>query len=170
MTPRIPLLVAVAIGGSVQSAFACFAAGQHPNALVKNSDVIVRVRALAVTDAPTPSSILLGVTSLVHLGVLEQLKGETLFSLTVTGTLSDRADMNDKPVPYVVVRGGGLGGGCHAYNYQHGGEYLLLLKKVDGKLTPYWAPRGATNEQINGEHDPWVAWVRRQLGSIRLKG
>ena len=170
MTLRISLLVAVTLVGGVRPALACLAAGQHPYALVKNSDVIVRVRASAVTDAPTPSSILLGVTSLVHLGVLEQIKGETLFSLTVTGTLSDRADMNDKPMPYVVVRGGGLGGGCHAYNYQRSGEYLLLLKKVDGKLTPYWAPRGATNEQISGAHDPWVAWVRRQLDSIRQKG
>ena len=170
MKLRISLLVAWIIVGGVESAFACFAAGQHPYALVKNSDVIVRVRASAVSDAPAPSSILLGATSLVHLGVLEQLKGETLFSLTVTGTLSDRADMNEKPVPYVAVRRGGLGGGCVAHNYQHGGEYLLLLKKVDGKLTPYWAPLSPTNEQISGEHDPWVAWVREQLESIRQKG
>lgn len=170
MTLRISLLVAWIIVGGVESAFACFAAPTDPYTLVRNADVIVRVRASAVSDAPGTSSTRMGAESLVHLSVLEQLKGEALFAIPVAGTLSDRPDVNDKPVPYGMVRRGGLGGGCYAHNYQQSGEYLLLLKKVDGKLTPYWAALSATNEQINGEHDPWVAWVRRQLDSIRQKG
>ena len=77
--------------------------------------------------------------------------------------------MNDLPVPYARVRPGGRGGGCDARNYQRNGEYLLLLKRVDGQLTPYWAAHGATNEQVTGADDPWVAWVRQQLESIPQK-
>jgi hypothetical protein len=170
MTLRISLLVAVTIVGGVQPALACFAAPRDPYTLVRNADVIVRVRASAVSDAPDPSSTRVGAEALVHMSVLEQLKGEVLFAIRVPGTLSDRPDMNERPVPYGMVRRGGLGGGCFAHNYQHGGEYLLLLKKVDGQLTPYWAALSATNEQTTGEHDPWVAWVRQQLESIRQKG
>ena len=177
MTLRVAVLVAVAMAGGVHSAFACFLLRGDPHALVREADVIVRARASAVSDQPAPSSIRSESRRLVHFGVLEQLKGEALlfgedllFSVTAEGTLTDRPDMNPKPVPYGMVRPGGSGGGCHAFNYQHGGEYLLLLKRVDGKLTPYWASLGATNEQISGEHDPWVAWVRQQLESIRQKG
>jgi hypothetical protein len=131
MTLRIGLLVTVAIVGGVQSALACFAAPTDPHTLVRNADVIVRVRASAVSDAPSTSSTRMGAESLVHLGVLEHLKGEALCAITVAGTLSDRPDVNERPVPYGMVRRGGLGGGCYAHNYQHGSEYLLLLKKVD---------------------------------------
>jgi hypothetical protein len=170
MPLRIIFLVTVAIVGSVQSAIACLLTRTDPHALVRDADVIVRVRASALSDAPGPSSTRLGLESLVHLGVLEQLKGEALFAITVAGTLSDRPDVNERPVPYGMVRRGGWHGGCFARNYQHGGEYLVLLKRVDGKLTPYWAPLGATNEQITGERDPWVVWVSDQLESVRRSG
>ena len=68
-----------------------------------------------------------------------------------------------------MVRPGGRGGECFARSYQRDGEYLLFLKKVDGKLTPYWAALRATNEQITGAHDEWVTWVRRQLESVSEK-
>ena len=74
--------------------------------------------------------------------------------------------MNNLPVPYVMVRPSGRAGACFARSYQRDGEYLLFLKKVNGKLTPLLGlALGATNEQITGADDPWVAWVRQQLAS-----
>jgi hypothetical protein len=99
----------------------------------------------------------------IRLGVVEVLKGEVQFTAEVSGTLANHPDMNNLPVPYGMVRPGGRGGGCFALSYQRDGEYLLFLKRVNGKLTPYWAALGATNEQITGADDPWVAWVRQQL-------
>jgi len=32
------------------------------------------------------------------------------------------------------------------------------------KGTPYWTPLSPTNEEVSGLDDPWVVWVKRQLG------
>ena len=93
------------------------------------------------------------------------------FTLTVSGTLTDHPDRNDRAVPEWTVRPGGRGGECFARSYQRDGEDLFFLKKVDGKLTPYWAALSATNEQITGAHDEWVTWVRGNLNpSVRSRG
>ena len=162
MTHRIALLVAATILADVQSAFACFAGPRSPGSLVTDADVIVRAQVLGLTEAPTSPLVLLP-NSWIRLGVMEVLKGEVQFTLTVSGTLTDHPDMNDRAVPYWMVRPSGRGGGCFARTYQRDGEYLFFLKKVDGKLTPYWAALSATNEQITGADDPWVTWVRQQL-------
>jgi hypothetical protein len=100
--------------------------------------------------------------------ILEQLKGEThLFDLSVSGTLTAHPDFNDQSVPCGMVRPDGRGGGCFAESYQQGGEYLVFLKTQDGMLTPYWAALSVTNEQIRGADDPWVTWVRQQIGAGR---
>ena len=162
MAHRIALLVAATILAGVQSAFACRGAPGDPRLLVSDADVIVRARVWRQTDAPASPSPPWAETS-IRLGVVDVLKGEVQFTVDVSGALANHPDMNDLPVPYVMVRPGGRAGACFARSYQRDGEYLLLLKKVNGTLTPYWAPLGATNEQITGADDPWVAWVRQQL-------
>jgi hypothetical protein len=78
--------------------------------------------------------------------------------------------MNPSPVPYGTVKPSGLRGACFAETYQKNGEYLLLLKRVDGVLTPYWAPLSATNEQIVGPQDKWVVWVKEELLRVAKAG
>jgi hypothetical protein len=41
--------------------------------------------------------------------------------------------------------------------------YLLLIPRVNGAPTPYYAALGATNEQLFGADDRWLAWVREQI-------
>lgn len=166
MARRIALVVVAMIASSVQSALACWGPQGHPRSWVSDADVIVRARVWRLTEAPAATSAVRTLETLVRFGVVEVLKGEVQFTVSVTGTLTERSDMNDLRVPYAMVRPGGRAGACNARNYQRDGEYLLLLKKVDGKLTPYWAALGATNEQVTGADDPWVTWVRQQLESV----
>jgi hypothetical protein len=169
MTSRILLLVNAVIVTSVHPALACFQVQGAPRTWVSDADVIVRVRVVSATDVSGSSSIRSNGERSIRFQILEQLKGDVLFDIAVPGTLTDRSDTNDRPVPYGMVRPDGRRGECFARTYQLGGEYLLLLRTVGGTLTPYWAPLGATNEQIRGEHDPWVDWVREQIGSGRQK-
>jgi hypothetical protein len=78
-------------------------------------------------------------------------------------------DFNPAPVPYPAVRPAGQRGSCFAEEYRRGGEFLLLLKRTAGHLTPYWAALAPTNEQIRGADDRWVRWVReaRRLAGPR---
>jgi hypothetical protein len=169
MAHRIALLVVAIIVSGLQSAFACGGQQGYPRSWVSDADVIVRARVWRLPEAPDATSGVRTAETLVRFGVLEVLKGEVQFTVSVPGTLTERSDMNDRPVPYAMVRPGRRGGECVARNYQRNGEYLLLLKKVDGKLTPYWAALGATNEQVTGANDPWVTWVRKQIESIPKK-
>ncbi len=169
MVHRIALVVVAMIVSSVQSAFACWGPQGYPRSWVNDAEVIVRARVWRLTEAPAATSAVRTLETLVRFGVVEVRKGEVQFTVSVTGTLTERSDMNDLPVPYAMVRPGGRAGACAARNYQRDGEYLLLLKKVDGKLTPYWAALGATNEQVTGADDPWVTWVRQQLESLPKK-
>jgi hypothetical protein len=164
MVRATPILVAGMLLGGVESASACYAIAGHPAAWVREADSIVRVRALEAVPAHEATAAS-GSRTLVTFEILEVLKGDTLFALSVTGTISGRSDFNDRPVPYGMVRPGGRGGGCFAQTYQAGGEYLLLLRKREGELTPYWAPLGATNEQLRGSDDLWLTWVRGELAA-----
>jgi hypothetical protein len=165
MVRRVAFLTTATLVMSVHAAFGCFLLQGAPRTWVGDADVIVRALVSDITDGPSSFPIERG-EELIRFVILEQLKGETLFSIAVPGILTDRPDMNDTPVPYGMVRPAGRGGGCFARTYQRRGEYLLLLKKVDGRLTPYWASLGATNEQIRDKNDPWVMWVRQQLAAI----
>lgn len=80
------------------------------------------------------------------------------------GSLVDRDDFNQDPVPYRMVRPAGQRGDCFASEYRLGREYLFLLKKdAGGLLTPWWAALAPLNEQISGREDPWLRWVRERL-------
>lgn len=80
------------------------------------------------------------------------------------GSLVDRDDFNEDPVPYRVVRPAGQRGDCFASEYRLDREYLFLLKRdTGGLLTAWWAPLAPLNEQISGPGDPWLRWVRERL-------
>lgn len=83
--------------------------------------------------------------------------------LVFPGTIVEQSDFNEGSVPYQMVRPSGQRGDCYAREYRVDGEYLFLLRDDEGTLTPYWVPLAPTNEEIRGEDDPWVAWVRDRL-------
>jgi len=83
--------------------------------------------------------------------------------ITVEGELTDRDDPNDRPASYGFVRPLGRGGDCFARYYRRGGEFLMFCRVTNGRLNPYWASLGATNEQLFGPDDKWLAWVRREI-------
>jgi hypothetical protein len=136
--------------------------GYDPVALVAASTVIVRARADSI--APSEHTRPPGPRDLVHFTVLEVIDSGAVSvprHLAFIGYLSQKADFNPRPVPYRWVRPDGLRGACHAYTYQQGGEFLLLLKgDTPDAMTPYWAAHQPTNEQVRGAGDPWMAWVR----------
>ncbi len=136
-------------------AFACNAATPASLAsyTVKNADAIVRAAAIEFIEEKG-----------VKLRVEEILKGKDIPStLIFKGYLTDRDDFNSRPVPYDHVRAAGAGP-CYAYEYKHQAEYLLLLKRKDGELTPYWQPLAPTNEQLRSPNDEWLKWVKENLG------
>lgn len=89
---------------------ACFSGGAAPRDLIRDADVIVRVRAVDTSTDQAMSPLDRPVTTVRFL-ILEQLKGEErLFDL--------------------AVRGAGRST-CFADTYQRGGEYLMFLKLLD---------------------------------------
>jgi hypothetical protein len=134
-----------------------------PEAWVRDADIIIRARAASAVEPEGASALAPYDEKVVTFDVLEVLKGAPLFSFTVRGLIIQEPDFNRWPVPYKSFRG--AGGACFARTYQLGGEYLLILKEVGGKLTPYWASSAATNEQLRGVDDPWLQWVRREVKS-----
>jgi hypothetical protein len=113
-----------------------------------------------------------GSSTQIRFAILELLKGR-LPSPTIefNGSLMDRDDRNDHPVPYNFIRPGGRGGNCFALAYRAGAEYLLLLRRGEhpsyaqpNDLTPYWAPLSPTNEQLfGGASDAWFVWVSQEV-------
>lgn len=103
----------------------------------------------------------------VAFDVREVLKGDSVpRSLIVEGTVSDTNDFNDHSVPYTGVRPQGRRGSCFAHIYKRGGQFLLLLARDEsGRFTPYWDPLSPVNEQITGKSDPWLKWVRDEIGA-----
>ena len=100
----------------------------------------------------------------VRFDVLEVVKGpRSVREVVLQGALVGESDFNERPVPYGMVRAAGQRGSCFAYDYQREGQFLLLLRERDGLLTPYWSALSPTNEQIRGEEDPWLVWVRAQV-------
>ena len=132
-----------------------------PADLVSQADVIARVRALPGDDPGARNAWIL-----VKFSVLSVLKG-TLADKEIgfSGYFEDRDDFNTGSAPYTFVRRGGTHGDCYARNYRENREYLLFMRKSPsgGALTPYWAALKPANEQIQGENDLWVTWVRGQL-------
>ena len=138
----------------------------------RDAEVVARVRAQGLSSTPGRPGVMAESPTQVRFEVLDILKG-SLPSATIefNGSLKERDDRNDRPVPYDFIRPGGRGGNCFALEYRPGAEYLLLLRR--GKhpsyaqpddLTPYWTALAPTNEQLfGGASDAWFVWVSRQL-------
>lgn len=141
----------------------------HIEKMVREAEVVVR--AVAVDSLPRlpydsmpPEEVVAVDRSEIRFRPTEVLRGPFPTSeFTYRGIVADEDDFNTLPVPYRVVRSSGQRGDCYAKDYRQGGEYLFLLKRRDDALTPHWFPLGPTNEQIRGDDDPWLEWVREQL-------
>jgi hypothetical protein len=155
-------------------ASACTAIMGTPTTWLRDSEAIVRVRALEELGnrrqgSPQQLRDMGRATgrefdTKIRFQVLEVLKGNGVGRLLeFEGMFTDRDDRNDGPVPYTFVRNQGRGGNCFAYTYKQGLEYLLILGARNGGLTPYWQTLAATNEQLSDANDQWLAWVRAQL-------
>jgi hypothetical protein len=145
--------------------------GYDPVPLVASAQVIVLARADSVSGATPQPRTRPGYYTWVHFTVLEVIDSGAMqipASIRVSGQLSDSADFNTLPVPFRWVRRDGQRGSCFAYSYQKGGEFLLLLQgtTVDS-LNPYWSALTPTNEQVRGNNDPWVRWVREARRASR---
>ena len=136
---------------------------------VRRADVIVHAVAMRDRTGAAADSVGLDddVPGWLEFQVVAVLKGRNVpAKLYIQGFLMAMDDFNREPVPYRHQRGGWSGGACYPYGYRRGGEFLLLLRKVRGRLTPYYAS-APTNEQVRGADDPWVLWVRARLAAAR---
>ena|SRR5687768_944091 len=139
-----------------------------PEEIVRGSDAIVR--AIAVEYARPPKDPTIWTTgepdSQVRFRTIEVVKGRDVPSVIVLpGYIDDRDDFNDVKVPYTFVRPGGRHGSCFANSYRQGAEFLLMLKKrADDSYTVNWYALGPVNEQLRSAEDPWLLWVREQVG------
>jgi hypothetical protein len=134
--------------------------------LITRADVIVRATALQYVKTPREQMVELDFSSNgnIQFKVEEVLKGEGIpASLTIEGLLSVVDDFNDDPVPYDRVRPGGRHGSCEVYSYKKDAQFLVFLRKEEGKLTPYWASMSPTNEQLRSPDDAWLKWVKEYL-------
>ena len=157
------LVICAGLWGQGQALWACSAQVIPVDAMVDGSEVIVRAR--VVSSTPDQGND----RGTIHLEVLETLKGAWTGSpLSVEGRLNDYPARTARPVPYDLLdcsRAAGCGG-CFAYDYKEGAEYLLFLKEAN----PYWAPLSPTNEEVSGSDDPWVVWIRGALQEGTTEG
>ena len=130
-----PLLVLALLSLAVP-AWPCSVVGPLPSAerLVGDAEVIARVRVEGLSSALGDADpVLAGSPTKVQFAVLELLKGNLPSStIEFNGSVTNRDDRNDRPVPYDFVRPQGRGGNCFALAYRAGAEYLLLLRRVTG--------------------------------------
>ncbi len=142
---------------SAPPAHACSARLQPVQQVLRESEVILRAKVRFAAPAPSP------IQGRVTFDVLEVIKGHFADRrLTVAGRMTDVSPSRQRQPPYQQLdcsRAGGCGG-CFAYDYRDGAEYLLMLKGG----APYWASLAPTNEEVSGAQDPWVLWVKSQLG------
>ncbi len=153
-------LICAALFLAPSGAEACSAARLlGPEELVRTADAVVRVRAIGSLAAADPTA---WPPESVRLELLEVLSGTVSGrELVLPGRIRDYAATRERRLPYDGVdcaRAGGCGG-CYAYDYKLGAQYLLLLKRN----SPYWAALAPSNEEIGGSSDPWVVWVRQRL-------
>ena len=160
------LLSLVSFSG--HATYGCRVPKTPPLKLVSESEFIVRVTAVKYVLEPVGDIRSLNTPSNaeIEFRVEEVLKGKDVpATLTLFGYLTDKDDYNDVPVPYDFVRPNGRGGSCQAYEYKHGAEFLLFLKKRENRfiLQPYGlAP---TNEQLRSKDDQWLIWVRESVSA-----
>ncbi len=122
--------------------------------MVDSASQIVRARAISADS----------LVQTVTFEPLEWIRGAkaNAVSLALYGIAVDRDDLNDSPVPYQMVRPAGQRGDCFAREYRLGAQYLLLLQDRPRSNTIQWWPLAPVNEQLRGEDDPWLAWVRER--------
>ena len=133
---------------------------------VDSAEVIVRARAVAESGRSlSPNSVY---ESHIRFEVLERIRGpDALRSIVLQGYAVLRDDFNRDTVPYTMIRSAGQRGECDAREYRLEAEYLLILARPYGELTPHWKPLAPFNEQVRGDADPWVVWVRRVASGNR---
>jgi hypothetical protein len=129
--------------------------GPAPGDVVRAAHVIVRARAEA--QATTRQGVRFSV-----LAVLKGAMNESGNPLEIAGSLTDADEFNEHPVPYPVVRSSGRSR-CFARSYKTGAEYLLMLRRADEGFSAEWFVLAPVNEQIRGDRDPWLLWVRTQV-------
>ncbi len=113
---------------ATDAAQACTSFITTPQLMVQNAEIVVRATPLEKVENQG-----------VRFKVTEVLKGTNVpTTLIIKGFLSKEDGFNRFSVPYASAykHSGGL---CNSKNYKEGGEYLLLLMKRDGELTPYWS-------------------------------
>ena len=126
---------------------------------IDSASVIVRAR--AVSTLLTAGSARGDGDPRVAFEILERIREPDSLQRIVLrgiGVLND--DFNRDTVPYRIVRPAGQRGDCYAREYRLRAEYLLILETRAGELTPHWKPLAPFNEQVRGQDDPWVVWVR----------
>jgi len=120
-----PLLIVWIVAGVAGPAWPCSVVGPLPSAeaLVRDAEVVARVRAQGLSSTPGRPGVMAESPTQVRFEVLDILKG-SLPSATIefNGSLKERDDRNDRPVPYDFIRPGGRGGNCFALEYRPGAE------------------------------------------------
>ena len=120
--------------------------------MVDSASRIVRVRATRADS----------VAQTVTFEPIEWIRGADAREITLYGIAVERDDFNTTPVPYGMVRPAGQRGDCFAREYRLGAQYLLLLQDRPRPNRIQWWPLAPLNEQLRGDDDPWLVWVRTQ--------
>ena len=129
---------------------------ERVEANVDSATRIVRVRAVAADS----------VAHTMSFEPLEWIRGTASTErLVLPGTAVDEDDFNTRPVPYRTVRPSGQRRSCNTEEYRIGAQYLLLLRDGTGFSPLYWWPLGPVNEQLRGDNDLWLAWVRAHVAA-----
>jgi hypothetical protein len=136
-----------------------------PAELVRAADVIVRATAVAydgTAEEKYDDHFL--PQSRIRFKVHEVIRGPiSRNEIVLVGFLVDKDDFSNDPVPRTFVRFAGRGGNCYADTYQRGGQFLLFLRRTSsGAYSARWSPLAPLNEQLLGEDDPWLNWVRAE--------
>jgi hypothetical protein len=164
---RFILILLCSFSLLIPDAIACSRVGPFTfNELFDNADLVVRATAVKYAKAPAdPNMRTTGMPdSIIEFKVEEVLRGkDSPKSISLNGYLSDKDDYNETPIPYTFVRPTGRSGSCFANTYKQDAQFLLFLKKVDGKYTSNISALGPTNEQLRPDHDAWLQWVKDYL-------
>jgi hypothetical protein len=160
---RFGLLAALLL--SARAAFPCTVVGglPSPSELVRAADAVVRAAAVGYDGAADEKyGQNLVPQTRIRFKVHETIRGTGIDDeIVLPGFLVDKDDFNDDPVPRTFVRYQGRGGNCYADTYRRGGEFLLFLRRtITGAYSVRWSPLAPLNEQLHGEDDPWLVWVR----------
>lgn len=149
----INILLLCFLFGAIDRVYACTSIPTTPQYIVQNAEIIVRAKVIEKIEDQK-----------VKLKVNEVLRGTNVpNTLVIHGFLTNENGFNRGTVPYqsAYSNSGGL---CNSKNYKEGGEYLLLLIRRDGELTPYWGSGFApTHEQLRSTSDQWIIWVKEFL-------